>query len=516
MKLLILIMAFVSYRCILLLDSRRLVSAVLILKFKIYSTKSYHARYHDCTVRHASLNIQPQHMSNISSSSNESHHIDVKSLHKIIECTYSHFEQSSQCPICTKNLTENDFTELVVADATTATNDIAKTSLQALFSKQSKGSNHNSHGEEDGSDSKGLPLSDLCFSLVRQIDVVKQSTKFLLKQLLMNSNSNGRKVQHVLRVNEKLKNDVTLLKQGQSSQRLQYEQVHTDLSNRLKARECTIQEMNQKLKEKDRMLDQFRRLHGGGDGRTSTGGSRVGVNFAGARSQQEDDHSTIASHPNPHQHRIPPSNGPLVQRHPNTMHAIHQHEGTRSDPPLKGLVMQRQKQQAAQQQVFNRRRGPNLMSSSGSVQSSITGIGGDSRRLTTNGSNMNMNMNVSEAGDGMSTMGPAVTRPFSSAHSTGSNSLTSVTPRVRDLSHGTAFNFSSRSTGSRGSGGNGAGSSSGGHRLNKRRRMADVTPVANHVMSPNTAFALNQGNHSVNRGQQPRSSSWSGNYSRRG
>ena len=32
------------------------------------------------------------------------------------DCTYSHFEHSSSCPTCRKQLGENDFTELVVAD----------------------------------------------------------------------------------------------------------------------------------------------------------------------------------------------------------------------------------------------------------------------------------------------------------------------------------------------------------------------------------------------------------------
>ena len=33
-----------------------------------------------------------------------------------LDCTFSHFEHSSSCPTCRKQLGENDFTELVVAD----------------------------------------------------------------------------------------------------------------------------------------------------------------------------------------------------------------------------------------------------------------------------------------------------------------------------------------------------------------------------------------------------------------
>mmetsp|Transcript_4906 Transcript_4906/g.10835 ORF Transcript_4906/g.10835 Transcript_4906/m.10835 type:complete len:159 (+) Transcript_4906:340-816(+) len=47
------------------------------------------------------------------------------------ECTYSHFENSSQCPTCRRTLGENDFTELVVADNNGS--DISKMSMQALF-----------------------------------------------------------------------------------------------------------------------------------------------------------------------------------------------------------------------------------------------------------------------------------------------------------------------------------------------------------------------------------------------
>jgi len=193
------------------------------------------------------------------------------------------------------------------------------------------------------------------------------------------------------------------------------------------------------------------------------------------------DHSSTSHH-----HQIPPSTRNMP-RAPST-----------SAPPLQGLIMQRHAQQAAQQQAFTSRRGPN-MSSSASIQSSITGIGGGgggggggSSRIPMGGSNQQ------QYG-----MGPMVTRPFSSAHSTGSNSLTSLTPRVRDLGHGSAFNFSGGSTGSGGQ----------SQRLNKRRR-TEATPMAAHAMSPNTAFTLNQGNHSGNRGGQRWQPRDSGSFSR--
>lgn len=345
------------------------------------------------------------------------------------ECTYSHFEQSSRCPICTKTLNENDFTELVVADATSATTDIAKTSLQALFSKQSK----SAHGN-----SKALPLSDLCFSLVRQIDVVKQSTKFLLKQLLMDSNGQGRKVQSVMRSNEYLKQEITNLKQGQSSQRLQFEQVSNDLKNRLNARERTIQDLQKKISEKDRMIEQFRRLHSGSN--ASIDGSRNGQTVGGMLETS------------------PVQRGALHQMQHNSFQSCvdsrYEAGGKMSssnEPPLRGII-QRQAQQAAQQQAFLSRSQPVIKRSRSSMSSHGRGAQMIDRR------------------------------PFTST-SVGSNSLSS-TPRVRDLSHSSGFSFSSNES-----------------RLNKRRRGGEPSS-ASRIMSPSTAFTLNQGVHSIGRGGQ--------------
>lgn len=346
----------------------------------------------------------------------------------------------------------------MIADATThSTADIAKTSLQALFSKQSKSHSGNV---------KGLPYADLCFSLVRQIDVVKQSTKFLLKQLLMNSNAQSRKVSIVLKHNEKLKSDMTLLKQGQSTQRIQYEQVNNDLKNRLNARESKIQELNAKLTEKEKMLEQFRRLHGNSE---TNSGNQQGYH-----------------------HEIPPSVN-ISSRHHNSVRGgrsdgvgggiidRNQHHNnqfssgislasTAVEPPLKGLMMQRQANQMAQQQAFVPRRGPNIPSSS-------------------SGFNRGSQQQVA----------PGYLRPFSSNNSISSNSITSTTPRIRDLAHNTGFNFTGGSGNSTSGGGGGSGAE-GQQRLNKRRRSDDAATPASVVMSPNTAFALNQGAHTVNRG----------------
>mmetsp|Transcript_9318 Transcript_9318/g.21129 ORF Transcript_9318/g.21129 Transcript_9318/m.21129 type:complete len:368 (+) Transcript_9318:224-1327(+) len=274
------------------------------------------------------------------------------------ECTYSHFEHSSQCPTCNRRLGENDFTELVVATQTT---DIQKTSMQALFSRKSSSGN--------------LPFSDLCQTLIHQIDVSKQSTKFLLKQFLIESHRNGSRTMAASRAHESLKAENTHLKQKVHSQQLQYEQTIGDLQNKLRAKEQTIAENN-------RMIMQFRQLHGGG-------GPGRGGPIAGARG---------AMAVPPHAHNVPASSASSLS-------------SRSAEPPLRGLMAKRDEVNRQRQQTMNGAR-------RSFMPSGIGGHGGKSP-----GSN---NPNF---------------RPFSSS-SIGSGSLNSSTPRIRDLSASSGYHFS--------------------------------------------------------------------------
>lgn len=350
-----------------------------------------------------------------------------------IECTYSHFEHNSACPTCSKSLTENDFTELVITQASNST-DVAKTSLQALFSKHSK----------SNSTSKALPLSDLCYSLVRQLDVMKQSTKFLLKQLLMDSSSSNRKNIMQRRRMEYMKNEVTQIKQHFSAQRLQYEQINNDLQQKLAARESNNSELHQKIKDQQKMIEQFQRLHAGkGTGITPSSGT-------------SDERSL---------HNVPPStgNGPMNSHfHSNSVDYHQQHHNHKS--PLKGFIMQKETQNGALHQGYeNSRR--------------IPGMPMGSRRRTNSAS--------SSSGFLQSIQNPYKTRPYSG---TSNDSSISNVPRIRELSSSTGFSFSGSSS-----------SQHQSHHLNKRRRTA--TPGSNgssyYGMSPNTAFTLNQGPHTI-------------------
>ncbi len=258
--------------------------------------------------------------------------------------------------------------------------------MQALFSKKSS--------------SGCLHYSDVCQSLIQQIECSKQSTKFLLKQLLVESHKAGRTSTAAARTHETLRAENTQLKQANSSLRLQCEQTINDLQNKLKARESTILEMNH-------MLNNFQKIHG-----VRSGGG-------------------VAPH------AVPNSSSTSVT------------SGQRSGPPLRGLIAQREASMKAHQNTMNATK-PQFINA------------------------MNMNRNTS----------PVTSfRPFSSSNSSCSGS---IAPRIRDLTANSAYHFTGTSN----------------QNLNKRRRggtpTLQGTSSPHHLMSPNTAFALNQGPHGQN------------------
>jgi len=276
---------------------------------------------------------------------------------------------------------------------------MSKTSMQALFStKKSSGG-------------VGLQYSDICQSLIQQIDASKKSTKFLLKQLLVESHRSGSRSMVAVRAHESLKAEHTHLKQLNSSQRLQYERTINELQNKLKARESTISEQNQ-------MLKKFQHYHGSSGG----GGSVRG---------------------NPH----------MV---PNSSSVSLASGRSGSEPPLRGLLAQREANRHAQQNAMN----------------------GRGSRPFMNGIGMNNNHKSPAAGNNF--------RPFSSSNGSG-GSVASNASRIRDLTANAGYHFGS--------------GMQPNQNMNKRRRGGTPTSLGTgtpHVMSPNTAFALNQGPHGRN------------------
>ena len=91
------------------------------------------------------------------------------------DCTWRPFENSSDCPKCGRMLGEDDFTELVVGTDGGA---LKKVCLQSMMNVQGHGA-----GE-----TVSPSFAEGCKSLMRALDVVKASTHFLLRQMIMSSN----------------------------------------------------------------------------------------------------------------------------------------------------------------------------------------------------------------------------------------------------------------------------------------------------------------------------------------
>lgn len=174
-----------------------------------------------------------------------------------------------------------------------------------------------------------LQYSEICQSLIRQVDSTKQATKFLLKQLLLESHKSGRNNLMASRTHEALQAENTQLKQLNSSQRLQYEQTITTLQNKLNAREATIAEQN-------KMIDQFRKYHGGG------GGGRGG-------------HAP---------HMVPNSSSASFSSSSSMGGGA---------PPLRGLMAQREANKIAQQNTLNGRSQPFMNAMQNSSRSKSPG-----------------------------------------------------------------------------------------------------------------------------------------------
>ena len=340
-------------------------------------------------------------------------------------------------------MSENDFTELVIAQAHSST-DIAKSSLQALFSKHSQSS----------TTSKALPLSDLCFSLVRQIDVMKQSSKFLLKQLLMDSSSSNRKNILLRRHIENMQNEVTQIKQQHSAQRLQFEQIQSELQQKLAAREATNRELNEKIKTQQKMIKQFQQFHN--DRSLHTSSPRISTHDRMSHSiplstGNESIHTDINSHGGS-------SNGIYHQLQRN-------HDNKSFEPPLKGFMRQKEAKKIADQQAYN-----NLLRNPGATLKS---------RRVSNGSSATKTYS-------QQIQNHYTTRPYTG---TSTDSHSSSAPRIRELSSTTGFNFTGSST-----------SSTHHHNrhINKRRKPSTPNSSSSYYsMTPKTAFTLNHGPNSI-------------------
>jgi hypothetical protein len=137
--------------------------------------------------------------------------------------------------------------ELVVADPTAATGGTLKNTFQTMFTKFNSDSNAISHQE-------------ICSRLLKSVDDNRRAMRFLLKQYVLQGKAAGRQSGTSDRAIEELKAENTQLKQSASSQRIQTDQVIADLRHRLQAATGTAQELQKKVEEKDTQISQFRQL----------------------------------------------------------------------------------------------------------------------------------------------------------------------------------------------------------------------------------------------------------------
>lgn len=150
------------------------------------------------------------------------------------DCTYAHFQTSSNCPTCRATLSENDFTELVIAHPLNK-QEQQKATLQNLFMRRAGGTS--------------LSYADLCSGIMQQIDDHRKSTKFLLKQVLNDNSKSAHKSGNISQAYQALKDTYMTTKQELSNVRLQAERTIADLQNRLKSRDAANNQLQLSVKQ---------------------------------------------------------------------------------------------------------------------------------------------------------------------------------------------------------------------------------------------------------------------------
>jgi hypothetical protein len=271
--------------------------------------------------------------------------------------------------------------ELVVADPSSATEETLKNTFQTIFTKYSP-------------TSKVLGYQEMCSRLMKSFDDDRRAVRFLLKQFVLESKSAGRQSGSIERAFEDLKAEYTHMKQATSSQRIQTEQVIADLRHRVQALTGTVQEQQKKIDEKDNQISQFRRMCSSEGMRRIPGSSHSGGSGGG---QSNVRHSHI--------------------------------RGDSPAPPMPGFVMQKHADEHAKEKALYEitRRGPPNM----------TLEGGNGRQ--------SYDKYIERSSDIDSVITPIQVPPpnYYSQGRRMSPSVVPHTPRIRDLSAGSSYVFTS-------------------------------------------------------------------------
>lgn len=326
-------------------------------------------------------------------------------------------------------MNETDFREVnVVNGSKNQASDNALTSYQALFAKLSSTSTN----------SKALPLSDLCYSAIKQIESGKHSVRFVLKQLLLETTNANNRYSALQRSYENLKSNMTKLQQQHSADRLQLQQMNADLQQRLQAREQANADLSDKIREQQRIIDQFQQYHNG---------------------------------------RATPSEGNVGSAQPSSAASTSHQSQQLREPPLQRFIMQKEVQKQQQQQSYAASRQPNVLGAS---------------RITSSAASFQPSKTKNHILNQINIHGGAAqtTRPFTNPirDLTCNTGYSFSQSRVSSGSIANQ-NFSSIVSGESGANQRGV--------INKRRKgdsahfLIGASPIVN--MSPTTAFTLNQG-----------------------
>ena len=168
---------------------------------------------------------------------------------RVVECTYVHFQASSNCPVCRKTLGANDFTEIVVADPpSTSKKDRVKGAFQAIFVKSSAASNE-------------LMFEEICNRVLHRNKDRRRTLRFVMKQFVLSNMGLTQRMGSMGCGYQKLQQEHTKLQQTVNNQRLQQEKLIADLQHRVQSLTTSNQDLQAKVDEKDRQIQQFRSLY---------------------------------------------------------------------------------------------------------------------------------------------------------------------------------------------------------------------------------------------------------------
>lgn len=356
----------------------------------------------------------------------------------IIECTYLHFQTSSNCPACGKSLGANDFKEVVVAGPSPSLLDTFKNTLQTLFTKLT--SNFDS-----------ICPKEMCSRLLSHIDDSNKATRFVLKQFIFDCENRGQATSKMTKENEYMRKEITTLKQTSSTLRIQLEQTIADLQHRDQGFNGTVKEMQKQLDEKDLQIRQFRqlvakdgmaRLPGSGKSPSSSenrGDFRDGYDFGGG-----------AAHNNRREHDV-------NNRRPLVSSSSTNHSAT---PPLQGLMFRQQAKEVAKTQGvgdFSRTRIRSVMEAQQRPESrlAIDMTAGHSQlhsRSARQSHHQDIDsvitpIQIPNSSSGYSRIASSRMSPLNADRSISPAAGTSLpgTPRIRDLTASSGYMFTSRS-----------------------------------------------------------------------